>query len=120
MALQAVAHLLCGECNLAVMACTTGLSFIVGLHGKVRRGSNFGLKRFVLAVAVQALLTLCQMRVVIEGHLPWTRVPRLILGLLLEGEGRWNLRFWLGEATRRRQAHKQQAREHKRRAPSDR
>lgn len=101
------------------MACAARLSFIVGLHGEVRRGANLGLEGFILTVATRALLAFFHMCVVIERHLPGAQVPPLILGLLLEGEGRWDLGLWLGKATRRREAYEQEARENKHRALSD-
>src|SRR5574337_216126 len=99
MTLQAVAHLLRRECHFPVVAGAARLAFIVGLHGEVRRGADLGLKRLILAVTVQTLLTLCQVRVVIERHLSRTGVALLILGLLLEGEGRRDLRLCLSETT---------------------
>ena len=111
MALQAAAYLLRGESNLPVMARTARLSFIVGFHGDVRRGPSLGFERFVLAVAVQALLTFFNMLIVIERYLPGARIPLLILSLLLEGERRWNLQLCLGETRRRREACEQEARD---------
>src|SRR5574337_1223963 len=101
MTLQAVAHLLRRECDLPVVAGAIRLSFIIGFHGQVRRGSNLGLKRLVLTVAVQALLTLVNMHLVIECHLPWTRVSLLILCLLLERKRRWDFGLCLGETASR-------------------
>lgn len=119
MAFETVVQRTCGKCRLPVMACPTRLALIVRLHRQVRGGPDLGLERLALAVAVEALLAFCQMRIVVECHLSRTCIPLLILRFLLESEWRWNLRFGLSNTVRGRHAHKQETRKNRQHTPSD-